>query len=207
MQSPQNWNPSILTAFIGALALLIVSLIQVIFHRRNTKIIENLKARLDRQGNLQGEYLRHYLEYVIEGKGRELEAFKDLLQHVQILRDKVRSITRNPDSFDTTTLQRELRDLSQHIVESFARNQAHFVAEDWKDAHILKNKCKEMVDEVLSYLSRLREPWPSQLPARISNRQEEIAVLQAKFRERAFIAAKSFTDSLKARASSEDEIE
>lgn len=196
MWNPQGWNTQVIAALVAAFVALTVALLQAITHRKNSQSIESLKARLDHERELRSEYLRRYLEFLIEGKERELQAFKEMLQYVQAMRDKVRSVIKNPTSYDLQTLKDEIRKSSTEVVESFARNQAHFAEEDCKLAHTLKNKSKEMADQLLTSIREWERCRKFSVPQEIHDKQEELTNLQIRFRERAFGATKIFTESL-----------
>jgi hypothetical protein len=176
------WNAQVLTALIAAIAALLLAIIQALINRRNTQQIETLRSQLEHQRESSSEYLKNYLQFVIEGKEHELQAFKELLQCVQALRDKIRHVMEYPKSYDARVLHEEISALSDDVLKCFGRNQAHFSQGDMKEAHNLKTKCKIMADELLVHL----EGFAGQ----------QIALLQNNFRERAFAATKVFMESL-----------
>ena len=85
-------EPQVVVALIAAIAALTVSLIQVFSQRHQGRILETLKMQLDRQRTEHSEYLKVYLKMRVDGQERQLQAFKSILQSVQLLRDKLKSI-------------------------------------------------------------------------------------------------------------------
>jgi wyosine [tRNA(Phe)-imidazoG37] synthetase (radical SAM superfamily) len=193
-----DWDPKVLTALIAALASLAIAVYQSIARRREVLAIEELKSSLEQERELQGEYLARYLEYVMEGKEHELTAFREMLQHVQALREKIRTVTHPSYSHDAGELAKELRQLAEAIATCFASNQTYFSEANWKQAHTLKNKSSALAGEFSDYLATVPRGEALTVPSHVTDREKELAALQHEFRDSAFSAARAFSDSLRA---------
>jgi hypothetical protein len=192
-----NWDPKVLAAVIAAFVSVFIALYQTIARRREALEIEKLKAALDRQKEAQGVYLRRYLECVMDGKEHELTAFREILASVQMIREKIRTVGHPSYSYDPTELSRELREMAQHVANCFAANQIYFSKVNCKQAHRLKSECISLASRLSDYLADLPRGSTIALSPELGELQDSITALQRKFRESAFDAAKSFSESLK----------
>lgn len=192
-----DWDPKVLAALIAAFVSLLVALYQTMARRRDALDIEELKARLESEKETQGEYLRRYLEYMLEGKEHELTAFREMLKGVQALREKIRTLSHQSYSHDPTELSKELRQMAQELANCFAANQTFFSRIHCQQAHTLKSKCISLASQLSDYVIDHPRGGAVALPPNLTTLQDEIDALQRQFRESAFMAIKSFSDSLK----------
>ncbi len=181
-----DWDARVVAALIASLAALSVAVVQAIARRKDARDIEFLKAELDGQRETSSEFLRRYLEFQLEGKERELQAFKDILEKVQILREKVRSLCSNLSGYDFNELNGELSELTKDVIDSYARSQVHFTADDCTQAHRLKNKCEELTNSIRSCLNQHDAATECcEFPAEVQQQQDELADLHKEIRTRA----------------------
>ena len=188
-------EPQVVVALIAAIAALTVSLIQVFSQRHQGRILETLKMQLDRQRTEHSEYLKVYLKMRVDGQERQLQAFKSILQSVQLLRDKLKSIIADPGAFDRKLLKEELSVLAKSVVASYAENQIHLAEPDRLIAHSLKNKCLA-ITEISNHkgYDAARELGPLEL---------SVAELQSAFRANAARASDELVEAISKRISEE----
>ena len=140
MNNLSNLNPQIIIALITSIFALIIAIIQIILRFNDNRKIEILKAMLESKRDSNLEYLKHYIEFSVEGKENEIKAFKELLSNIQFLKDKFKSIKNNPLGFSPRLLKKELEEIANNIIDTFAQNQLYFSKSNFKSAHNIKNK-------------------------------------------------------------------
>lgn len=92
----------IIAAIVAGGAALVIAIIQIFAQRKSATALEELKALLDRQRAEHGEYLKAHMKLVLDDQEHQLQAFKIILQRVQLLRDKIRGVVSDP----TLTVQK-----------------------------------------------------------------------------------------------------
>lgn len=208
----------LIAALIAATGALLVSLIHALAGRRNSELIEQLRgelddqrarlqSRLERDRQLTAEYLRHYLDFVVQGGESRLEAFRDLLVHVQAIRDRLRSVSKGMMVYDHQLLGEELQAMATKITESYATHQLHLEERDRLLAHSLKNSCVDLVPKVLSGISELEGHDQPDVPEIVQEDLATIASLQSRFRKRATDTARIVAESLRKKVEAEAQSE
>lgn len=101
-------DATLITALIASITALLVAALQTIAQRRDARLIEELRVRLNQQHDQSSECLKRYLEQVVDGHTRELDAFQAMLRSVQLLRERVKMAVDNPHSLDPRVLAEEI---------------------------------------------------------------------------------------------------
>lgn len=167
-------NPPITVALLASCSSLLIALAQLLINRKQSRTIEILRASLANQNVGYAEYLKAYLKLQVDGQIQELQAFREMLQTAQLVKDKVRLICEHPDSFpDRKLLQSELLQLRTEMLETFARNHSAFSEQHFRTAHTLKTICKDILTEAAHQESHLAATF-SNLMEQLSFRQEEM---------------------------------
>ena len=105
---------------------LILSIVLAIKNHSNNKKIEVLKSDLDQQKTYNTEYFRNYLHLWVEGNETEINSYKEILNSIQLLRDKMKSVIEYPRGISPKKISAEVADLAQGIVPAYAKNQMNF---------------------------------------------------------------------------------
>jgi hypothetical protein len=109
---------------------LALTLFQFFTHRRETRSIEILKAELQRNQAVPLEFLKVSLGIYTEAYENELRALKEMVEGIQVIRDRVRSyiIISTPPHFhrylreEAEDLSRQLRDDCDKLMDAYNRN-------------------------------------------------------------------------------------
>jgi hypothetical protein len=126
-------------ALVAGSAALLIAIAQIFAQRKNANVLEQLKARLDRQRAEHGEYLKAHMKLVLDGQEQQLQAFKIILQRVQLLRDKIRGILSDLDAYSPEILRTEIVGLVDGVIQAFAEHQMALTDKGRELAHSLKN--------------------------------------------------------------------
>ncbi|MGD0498066.1 MAG: hypothetical protein ABSC23_06485 [Bryobacteraceae bacterium] len=188
-------DPPIIAAFIAAGVALGVALIQLFGQRKQARTLETLKLQLEKQKTEHSEYLKTYLKMRIDGQERQLQAFKGILQSVQLLRDKIKGVLLDPGAFDGNLLSREIKTLAERVAASYAENQIHLPEEDRVIAHSLKNECLRL-ETAFHHKGDNLVPDLAPFEARL-------AELQSRLRENAERASDALVEAIAVRISEE----
>jgi hypothetical protein len=185
---------SLITASVAAVSGILTSVWAAISSARNSRKLVALEAALARQKEMTLEYMKVYLTLELEEHNRALEAFKQLIRSVQLLRDKIRRVLEYPDSFSPEVLSKEVAQLSEDISDAYASNQVFLDAESSMVAHALKNDCVKAADVLHRYV-RQRQ---GSLLRKIQDLQESITSRQMDLRTRARLCADSLISEARA---------
>lgn len=132
----------VIAALIAAVFGIFTAIYAGIASARNSRQLAALQAELDRHKQVTVEYLKAYLTLEIDERNRALEAFKEIIRSVQLLRDKTRHVLDFPHAYSPDILNTEIAELCRNISEAYASNQLFLPEEtDRTLAHTLKNEC------------------------------------------------------------------
>jgi hypothetical protein len=127
----------IMAAAIAASSSLVVVVLQAILHAKNSRKIEELKLQFDQNRNIQAEYIKTYLTLIAQGRTQELQAFTEVLRHVQGFRDGIRMLVTRPQS-DSAGVRQEIGMLTNRVMTAYADNQLSWGETDRALVHELK---------------------------------------------------------------------
>src|SRR5690242_17730716 len=165
---------TIVAALVASCSSLCLAVIQHFSQRRRSRDIEILKADLAKQGTTYTEYMKAWLKLQVDGEAQEIQAFREILQSAQLVKDKVRLILDHPNSFpDRNLIRSELMQLRTQVLETFARNQVSFSEDHWKLAHGLKNTCSDTLTTITQSDS-VTEVTIANLLNRLSSQQQDM---------------------------------
>jgi hypothetical protein len=188
----------IVVALIAAFSALVLAVFQYLTQRKNTRVLEELKASLDRDKTEHAEYLKAYLNLLIEGKEQRFQAFKLLLQHLQAIRDKIRRVLSQPESYSKNLLRQELGDAVEQVVRAYSENQIHLVDDDRHLAHSIKNRCLMISEEFVRYASLPKgSPEVRTILESIAVHEKALGEMQAALRASAIRANEALVDSFR----------
>jgi len=172
----------VVVALIAALCSIGTVVYAAITGARNSRRLAALQAELDRHKEITLEYLKAYVTLEIEGRNRTLEAFKEIIRSVQLLRDKIKRVLEFPHSYSPTILATEMKEISDSISEAYASNQVFLGADsDRALAHALKNECLSAADILHRYVRFPEQP----LLNKLGELQRSIMARQMDLRNRA----------------------
>ncbi len=188
--------PEVIAALIASVTSLILSAVQLMRQRKDTKELESFKHQLETERLSQTEYLRAYLEARIEGSEQKFQSYREILQRVQTLRDKVRSVLEYPDGYDEKILREEIEAITSAILSSYAENQTNLPQTDLALAHGLKNNCRSLGVALLGWRHARSGADDMEGLLRLA---DEVAAQQSALRQRAVQEANEFSASLQTR--------
>jgi hypothetical protein len=171
-------------ALLASGTSLTVALIQVLIQRKNARSLEKLKATLDREKTLQAEYLKAYMTIIVDGQEQRIQAFKAVLQRVQLLRDKVRGVLSEPESYSVDLLKGEIRTLTEGVVQAYAEHQVQLPEPARQLAHVLKNTAIRIQEES-SQMAGTTNRHRSERHTKLKSLEQELAQHQSDLRAEA----------------------
>ncbi|HEX2208411.1 MAG TPA: hypothetical protein VHG93_12065 [Longimicrobium sp.] len=191
--------PQVLAALIAAIAALVVAGLQLATNRRQARSLEQMRFQLSQRKDMEAEYLKRYLESVIDGRTQEITSYRKILQAVQSLRDYTRQVRARPGSFVTKRLQDEIQALGATVSTALGEAQIYLPPEDFTIAHRLKNACLNLADQLITWHHShenaiLEEDAPEHS---LGTAEQDVKQLQSELRARAIRAVRSLTDSLR----------
>jgi hypothetical protein len=193
-----HMNIQIAVALIAAISALGVACMQYFSQRKTLRSVEELKAKLETEKTRQSEYFKAYLTLVLDGKTQQLSAFKSVLEHVQLLRDRMRNFASDPQAYSRELIGKEVREHADKVMEAYSANQMYFDAMTRKILHDVKNHCRRIEVVFERYGRPGDEPGQTNLVAQEVVRAESVlAELQTLLRTEAHKANAAFLESLK----------
>ncbi len=193
---PTRWEPQVLAALIAALASLILTVYEAVARRRGAARLEALKAEFEKARERQLEYLRKYLELMIDGKVRESTAFREMLSWVQRVRDELRSIFEGVVQHHPPQLIVDLNALGDGLAACFATQQGFFSEVNCASAHALKTECLELIRATTRSLEGKALASEIAIPEGLASRLAALGERHRRFREAASRQVQALTSSL-----------
>jgi hypothetical protein len=184
----------ITVALVAAASAVAVAIVQVFAQRKNANALEQLKLRLDRQRAEHGEYLKAHMKLVLDGQEQQLQAFRIILQRVQLLRDKIRGVVSDLDAYSPEILHDEIQALVDGVIQAFAEHQMALTGNGRKLAHTLKNASLVAVRDMsaLPVTGKQRRDFIE----KIGRLEEDLKGQHAALREEALSANARIVDSI-----------
>jgi len=184
----------ITVALVAAASALAVAIVQIFAQRKNANALEQLKLRLDRQRAEHGEYLKAHMKLVLDGQEQQLQAFRIILQRVQLLRDKIRGVVSDLDAYSPEILHDEIQALVDGVIQAFAEHQMALTDNGRKLAHTLKNASLVAVKDMsaLPVTGKQRRDFIE----KIGRLEEDLKRQHAALREEALSANARIVDSI-----------
>jgi hypothetical protein len=190
-------EPPVLAALIAACSALVITVLQFFTQRRQSNSIEELKARLSQQTATQAKYLETYLNFTLEGRQAQTQAYASLLQAIQMLRDKMRQFLEQPESYHRDVLYRETLKQAEAIVKTYSANQLHFGEAERSVAHEVKNVSRTVAYDIEQLRgSDFKQTGNHDCLQAIRQAEERLANLQTHLRRLAIEANAAFVRSL-----------
>jgi hypothetical protein len=194
MPSPEA---TIIAALVTSLAGVFTAVYASLKTIRNAHQLAKLQSDLVKHKDITLEYMKVYLTLELEGRNQTLNAFKEVIKSVQVLRDNVRRVLKYPDSFSEKVLAGEMHNISSDISNAYATNQIFFKDEGLNSdrglAHSLKNECCTLAEMLPKYV-RKKQP---ELLREITQLQESISAKQIELRKRAYECASFLADDIR----------
>ena len=134
----------IATALIALVSALASAVYAGWISSRNSLKLAQIQVELSKQKDLTVEYMRIYINLEIEDRSQALEAHKEYIRHVQLMREQLKRILACPEAYQPEIVERELENLSKTIAESYANHLIcldNHSADNNRTAHALKNDC------------------------------------------------------------------
>lgn len=188
MNTFQEWDIRILVAILVSITTLIVTLIYIIYNRRR---LGELKKQIDQQQDLNNEYFKNYLEFVVEGKELELHAFRELLLYVKSLRENINKVMNITKPQSREIILHEINEIRQQLIESFERNKGYFIEEDYMNARKLKDDCVKLADWILDH------PVKPENIDNLNSLQKNVSKYHAMLKTRSVLAANALAEMLR----------
>lgn len=189
-------STEVTVALITGTIALIVSLAQIVSGRKQSREIEILKSELAKKSQSSSEFLRQYLESMVDGREREIQAFREMLRHIQKVREVVREAIADPQSASTSQYQAEIQQHRNAMLDAFAEHQTHFKQRDFELVHAIKNDATRMLSILLDKIRNGVSSDTSAPFAELSELENNVCVQQAALRRRASDAASALISSL-----------
>jgi hypothetical protein len=196
-------NIQIAVAVITAIGACTVACLQYLSQRKTLRTVEELRAKLDAEKARQTEYFKAYLTLFLDGKTQQLTAFKNVLEHVQLLRDRIRNFLGDPQAYDSRLIDTEVRKHVDDVMRAYSESQIYFDHAIRVIFHSIKNHCLRIASLFNLYGVEVEEKRRISVLQDMRDAESQLADLQSLLRNEAHKASATFLESMK-RESGED---